>query len=83
MLKHSFKKTLKLKVGGKYRTANGKRVEIFEIKDNGATCNCHGYLDRITPTGRIKKVWYTWTPEGSHKFLWGTSNLDLVEEILK
>ncbi len=82
MNKHNFPKSLTLKVGGKYKTANGKVVEIFEIKDNGATANCHGYLDRITPTGKVKKIWYTWTITGSHKFVWGWSNLDLVSEIL-
>lgn len=81
ILKHGIQKpNLTLQVGKKYKTVKGLTVEIFEVKDNGATCNCHGYIHRITASGRIKREWNTWAIDGRNKFVWGWSNLDLVSE---
>ena len=81
--KHSFPKpAFKLQAGKSYLTANGRRVDIFEVKQNGATCNCHGYVHRVMPSGRIKKQWDVFAEDGRHKFIWGWSNWDIVAEYL-
>lgn len=81
LLKHGIQQSnMVLAVGKKYKTANGLVVEIFEIKDNGATCNCHGYIYRKTPSGRTRKEWNIWAIDGRNKFVWGWSKLDLVSE---
>ncbi len=89
--KHSFPMpAFKLQAGKSYLTANGRRVDIFEVKtlqqssrlvkQNGATCNCHGYVHRVMPSGRIKKQWDVFAEDGRHKFVWGWSNWDIVAE---
>ena len=80
-IKHNFNPSVTLQAGKIYNTVNGKTVEIFEIKDNGASLNCHGYLHRITPSGRTKKVWNIWGQDGRSKFVWGWSGLDIIKEL--
>lgn len=81
-MKHEFKTPqLQVQAGKSYLTANGMRVDIYEIKDNGAGAPCHGYLHRQTPSGRIKKDWNIWCKNGSFKFCWGNSGLDIVSEV--
>jgi len=80
MMKHGIQNPgLTLEAGKKYLTVKGLVVEIFEIKNNGATANVHGYIHRVSPTtGKVKREWTTWCLDGRHKFVWGWSNLDIV-----
>ena len=80
-IKHNYNPSVTLQAGKTYQTVNGNTVEIFEIKDNGASLNCHGYLHKTIPSGRIKKVWNIWGSDGRSKLVWGWSNLDIIKEI--
>ena len=80
-IKHNFNPSVTLQAGKIYHTVNGKTVEIFEVKDNGASLNCHGYLHRVLPTGRVKKVWNIWGIDGRSKLVWGWSGLDIIKEL--
>lgn len=71
---------IKLQAGKRYKTRSGKVVDIFEVKENGATANCHGWLHRITKTRRVKYIWNIWCDDGRFKFV-GESSLDIVEEL--
>jgi hypothetical protein len=61
---------------GRYLTRTGKVVEIFEIKENGATFNCHGHL--VVPyKGRVLRKWNTWANDGRHT-VFGNTSRDIV-----
>lgn len=63
---------------GTYVMRNGRTARITEIKDNGATNNCHGYLQKApNKKGVIKEEWSIWSPAGCFNFL-GESPRDIV-----
>lgn len=83
-MKHTKPKpSFTLQVGQSYKTANNKTVEIFEIKDNGATCNVHGYVITKKANGKIARTWNTWAEDGRNAFVWGWSNLDIVKQLIE
>lgn len=51
---------------GVYMTQEGLEVVIYEIKETGATFNCHGHLLIPSKLGRArtKREWNIWSPEG-------------------
>jgi hypothetical protein len=61
---------------GRYLTRTGKIVEIFEIKDSGATFNCHGDL-LIPYKGRVLRKWNTWAADGRNT-VFGDQSRDIV-----
>lgn len=64
-----------------YRTRDGSTVEIYTIKPpETATANCIGYWLKTTPTGRIKRVFSFWQPNGRFVFL-GENPKDIVSKI--
>mgnify|MGYP003464341081 CR=1 FL=1 len=63
---------------GRYKTASGLVVNIFEIKANGATFNCHGYIAVPRSRGRFKHEWNIWAEDGRFRAV-GKHRWDIVE----
>lgn len=73
---------IKIDSTGMYKTRIGHVVTIFEIKNNGATFNCHGYRQHPNPKRKCgyDLVWNIWAPTG--KFLAvGDTDYDIVEKL--
>lgn len=67
---------------GLYKNRMGHIVEIFEIKNNGATFNCHGH-HRIPNKKRkcgYDTVWNIWAPTGRFMAVI-KSSMDIIEKI--
>ena len=73
---------IKIDSTGTYKTRIGHTVEIFDIKDNGATFNCHGY--RYVPNPKRKcgydLAWNIWAPTGKFVAV-GETDYDIVEKL--
>ena len=67
---------------GLYKMRIGHTVEIFEIKDNGATFNCHGYHRIPNPKRKIgyDTVWNIWAPTGRFMSVI-MSSFDIIEKL--
>lgn len=63
---------------GRYKTASGLLVEIFEIKTSGATFNCHGYITIPRSNGKFKREWNIWAEDGRFRAV-GKHRWDIVE----
>lgn len=73
---------IKIDSCGMYKTRIDHIVTIFDIKDNGATFNCHGYRKHPNPKRKCgyDLVWNIWAPTG--KFLAvGDTDYDIVEKL--
>lgn len=73
---------VKINSTGIYKTRIGHIVTIFDIKDNDATFNCHGYRQHPNPKRKCgyDLVWNIWAPTG--KFLAvGDTDYDIVEKL--
>ncbi len=82
VLKHNFKPSLKIRPGTTYKSASGKIVEIFAVKENSTSSfQFDGYIITKTKLGRIKREWNIWGEDGRFCAVWGWSGLDLVEEV--
>ena len=63
---------------GFYSTRDGRRVQIFDIKDNGATFNVHGYVERLYRGKMRFSKWQIFSQKGKF-FICGQHGLDLVK----
>lgn len=63
---------------GYYLTRDGHRVFVFDIKDNGATFNVHGYIERFYRGKMRFNKWAIFDQKG--KFgIFGKHGLDLMK----
>jgi hypothetical protein len=66
----AYKKEIIIDSLGLYLTRRGNTVHISEIGDPlKSTANCKGYLITKTRSGRIKRTWALWMPNGAYKFI--------------
>ena len=73
---------IKIDSTGMYKTRIGHVVTIFEIKNNGATFNCHGYRQHPNPKRSCgyDLVWNIWAPTGNFLAV-GDTDYDIVAKL--
>ena len=58
VLKHDFKPSLKIKPGATYKSASGKVVEIFAVKENSnSSFQFEGRIITKTKSGRVNGIY--------------------------
>lgn len=65
---------------GEYLTQSGAKIEIFEVKETGASYPCHGYTSKPDSLGRIRKSWKIWALDGRYGCFAG-SKMDIVRKL--
>ena len=77
----------RLKVGRKYFTRNGRVAEVTKIKlynsaGREVTNSVEGYIHKVMPSGRVRRIWSTWALSGRAVFV-GDHPDDIVCEAKK